>query len=79
MVVHEDCGAEVVAVGGVWCERLMHWDGSGVFGVVPVVHVCRDFVAWHRPADRRDLDVLVWPGGEWRPRLRPAVPVGVAA
>lgn len=67
MIVHEDCGAEVVLVDGKLCERVMRRAGAGALGMVVVEHVCRDYVAWHRPADRRDpLTVDVRDG--WVPR-----------
>lgn len=71
MVVHADCGAEVVPVGGKLCERVMRRAGVGALGMVVVEHVCRDYVAWHGPADQRDpWSVDVADG--WVPRRRRA-------
>jgi hypothetical protein len=54
VIVHADCGAEVVAVDGRLCERVMRRAGLGVDGMMPIEHVCRDYVAWHQPSDQRD-------------------------
>lgn len=69
----EGCGAEVVLgleVDEGWpavFERLM----VRVAGELLLrEHLCRDYLAWHRPADRRDVNTLDVPHG-WRPRHRP--------
>lgn len=68
-----DCGAEVVQLsifgdGRVQpYERLMQMSRHGMLWPVP--HLCRDYIAWHRPADRRDPFTVDVAGG-WRPRDR---------
>jgi hypothetical protein len=50
------------------CGELVVVDGDQVLDVAGGAHLCRDYVAWHRPPDRRhpsDLDVA----GGWRPRV----------
>lgn len=32
----------------------------GAARLLPVPHVCRDYVAWHEPADRRHPDEMPW-------------------
>jgi len=49
------------------CGELVVLDGDEVLDVAGGQHLCRDYLAWHQPADPRhpsDLDV---PRG-WRPR-----------
>ncbi len=46
---HVDCGAPVVVDG----PELRDPDGAG--------HLCRDYLAWHRPADPRHPDEMPWP------------------
>lgn len=69
MIVHDDCGAEVVQVDGQLCERKMRQvdPDAGALGFRVVRHVCRDYVAWHRPADQRDPWSVDVPDG-WVPR-----------
>ncbi len=57
-VAHPDCGEPVQI------------DGDVVTDPGGARHLCRDYLAWHGPVDRRDAAVLDVPGG-WRPR-RPA-------
>ncbi len=73
MIVHPDCGAEVVDVGGQLCDRVMRQvdQGAGALGMIVVRHACRDYVAWHRPADQRDPWSVDMPGG-WVPRQQMA-------
>lgn len=73
MIVHADCGAEVVAVDGKLCDRLMRQvdAGAGALGMAVVRHVCRDYVAWHSPADQRDHWSVDVPDG-WVPRSQRA-------
>lgn len=52
MTVHEPCGAPVEA--GLLC--VLDLDGRQ--------HLCRDYLAWHLPADRRDPAVLDVPDTE---------------
>lgn len=79
-----DCGAEVVLVPvqagdpptasvSIWgvpvaFERLMVALGGGGYGLTR--HYCRDFRAWHQPADQRDVNTLDVTDG-WRPRQLP--------
>lgn len=65
VTVHPDCGDPVVLAGG----EVLDPDGGR--------HLCRDYVAWHLPPDRRDPDDLDVEGG-WVPR-RPAVVEGFRA
>lgn len=51
---HPGCGAPVTLAGG------------GVFDVDGREHLCRDYVAWYLPPDRRDPAVLDVLDG-WRP------------
>jgi hypothetical protein len=67
LVVHADCGAEVVLVDGKLFERVMRRSGLGADGMVAIEHLCRDYVAWHRPADERDPWSVDVPDG-WVPR-----------
>jgi hypothetical protein len=69
MLMHADCGAEVVSVDGQLCERLMRQSapGAGALGMSVVRHVCRDYVAWHQPADQRDHSLVDVADG-WVPR-----------
>jgi hypothetical protein len=74
----DGCGAEVVplAVSPLGLvqpfERLMRRLPTG--GLLPVPHHCRDYLAWHRPADGRDPFTVDVPSG-WKPRYRGAVSV----
>lgn len=77
--VCEGCGAEVVPLaifgdGRVQpYERLMRMGRPD--GVLwPVPHLCRDYIAWHRPADRRDPFTVDVEDG-WRPRERVTLPL----
>lgn len=69
MIVHADCGAEVVPVDGQLCERMMRQvdGGAGALGMAVVEHLCRDYVAWYQPADQRDPLAVDVPDG-WVPR-----------
>jgi hypothetical protein len=78
MVECDGCGAEVVLQ---WIspdqslqsfERIMRFVPGE--GWTAVEHLCRDYLAWHRPADQRDVNTLDVPDG-WKPRreLAPAV------
>jgi hypothetical protein len=53
--VHEECG-----------ERVLLVDGEP-FELSGGEHLCRDYLAWHLPPDRRDSADLDVRGG-WRPR-----------
>lgn len=70
------CGAEVavLAIFGdgreQQYERLMRMGAHGVLWPVP--HLCRDYLAWHGPADRRDPFTVDVEDG-WRPRDRVTV------
>lgn len=49
------------------CGELVVVDGDQVLDVAGQRHLCRDYLAWHGPPDRRhpsDLDVAVG----WQPR-----------
>lgn len=76
--VCDGCGAEVVPMTIPFAElaqpfeRLMRKLPTGEW--LPVPHYCRDYLAWHRPADRRDPFTVDVPSG-WKPRYRGAVPV----
>jgi hypothetical protein len=69
----EGCGAEVVPLaifgdGRVQpYERLMQMGDHGVLW--PVRHLCRDYLAWHRPADRRDPFTVDVADG-WQPHVQ---------
>ena len=52
-IVHGECRQPVFLVDG---ELFEPWGAD---------HLCRDYVAWHRPPDRRDPADLDVPGG-WR-------------
>lgn len=57
VVLHADCAQPVVVVVG----RVVEADGAA--------HLCRDYVAWHGPADRRDPWTVDVADG-WRPVVK---------
>ncbi len=69
----EGCGVPVapVVVSGPGCEQSFELDTGAA-----VPHYCRDYLAWHQPADRRDPHTVDVPHG-WRPS-RPAEQVRAA-
>lgn len=83
MTLCRGCGAEVVpgsisdAEGLQPFDRLMRLAAGAprppaAKDFTPVPHRCRDYLAWHAPADRRDPAILDVAHG-WRPARRRAV------
>jgi hypothetical protein len=81
----DGCGAEVVRMpvrlGDVPAMSVTFWSIPTAFERLMVLvdgsygireHRCRDYRAWHRPADQRDVNTLDVADG-WRPE-REAVP-----
>lgn len=76
------CGAEVVLLSifnpdqEQAYERVLRRQPTGTLLLMP--HRCRDYLAWHGPADRRDHGAIDVPNG-WTPAPRQRQPLAVAA